>query len=118
MLRKAGSGFAGKKLLFAAPLLVLLAAFGFSSGFFLGSGNYHGLVGAILPGIVAGLIVSVPSLKESDWVSAALLVGCALIGAIVASQLSDHNRLTRLCREQKLLVVHIGDYKLGTNSDK
>jgi len=94
-------------------LLTVLAAFGFTAGTFLGSGNYQGLIGALIPGIVAGLFVSVPSLREQDWSSVGLLVSFAILGSAICAQLSDQNALKRVCREQTFLVVHLGSYKLG-----
>lgn len=94
-------------------LIVLMTVFGATAGFFLGAGNYGGFRGAIIPGIVAGLLVSVPMLREGNWRFAAGIVGCALVGSIVCTYVPGGNSLKRLCREQTGLVFHLGSYKLG-----
>ncbi len=98
-------------------LLIFHAAFAASVGTFLGAGNYSGLAGAILPGIIAGLLISVPFLKSQLWSASALFVVSAIIGSIVINYVSDSNNLKRFYREQGSLVISIGSYKLGKSID-
>lgn len=98
-------------------LMVFLVVFGVGVGLFLGAGNFGGMVGALIPGAVAGLLVAIPFLRDRNWVMASVIVVSAVVGSVAMSQLSDSNSLKRFFREQKSLVIRAGSYKLG-HSDK
>lgn len=98
-------------------LMIFLVLFGIGVGLFLGAGNFGGFAGALIPGVVAGLLVSIPFLRERNWAMAAVIVISAVVGSAAMSQLSDGNALKRFFREQRSLVIRAGSYKLG-HSDK
>jgi hypothetical protein len=93
--------------------LLILMAFAFTGGLLLGCGNYARLGGAIIPGLVAGLLISGQLLSEHEWLASALLVASALVGSIASVYLPAENRVKRFCREQSSLVIEAGSYKLG-----
>jgi len=99
-------------------LIIGLALFGVIAGLFLGAGNYSGLKGSLLPGLMAGLLIAIPCIRESNWLTAALLAGFALVGSVIATLVSDRNRLKRFCREQRNLVIHCGSYRLGRDRNR
>ena len=98
-------------------LLAFLAVFGAAVGVFIGAGNHAGVAGAILPGLIVGLLLSTPFMRGGDWSSTALLVVCALAGSVAINYVSDNNGLKHFCREQTKLVIRLGSYKLGQKSD-
>lgn len=95
-------------------LYVVLVLFGLGAGFFLGCGNYGGVLRAIIPGLVTGLLIAIPSLHY-DWTSAGVVILCALVGSIIASQVSDSNPVKIRLREQKNLKIRCGRYRLGSD---
>lgn len=97
------------------PFIILTAVFGFAAGLALGAGNYRGLKGAIIPGIITGLVFAIPSLREHHWLASAIITGGALAGSIACVFVGAENRFKRLVREQKMLVIRAGSYKLGKN---
>ncbi len=99
-------------------LVVFIALFALSAGFGLGAGNYKGLIGAIIPGIAAGLLAAIPAIHESEWTIALVMVGAAIVGSLICSLTSDQNRIKRFCRNQSNLVIRAGSYKLGINADE
>lgn len=99
-----------------ALLYLFLAAFGLVAGFFIGTGNRNGLLGSLIPGVAAGLLVSIPFLRESDWTSTGLLVIVAVIGSVIASLTADENRVKRFCREQTNLRIRCGSYRIGSDA--
>ena len=94
-------------------LIAFIAMFGAAVGLGLGFGNYSGLKGALIPGLVAGLLISIPALRLHDYSTAVVLVACALFGSIAAVFIPAQNRLKRYCREQKNLFIRCGSYRLG-----
>jgi hypothetical protein len=93
---------------------LLLVCFGLGVGFSLGMGNYNGLLGSILPGIIFGVIISIPFLKQHLYLAVAVLIACSLVGSMLASLTSDDFRFKKICREQHLLQLSIFSYQLGT----
>jgi hypothetical protein len=94
-------------------LYVFLIAFGAVAGFFVGSSNYGGLLSAIAPGLVIGLLISIPFYKDQMWLPIGILIGAALLGSFIVTVVPDSNGLKRFCREQDNLVLSIGPYKMG-----
>lgn len=99
-------------------LTVFLIIFSVAAGLFLGAGNFKGFAGALIPGVVAGLLVGIPFLREQNWTMSAVVVVFAIVGSIAMSQIADANSLKRFFREQSSLVIRVGDYKLGHDSKK
>jgi len=99
-------------------LVALLAIFGIGAGIFIGTGNYGGLLGAILPGLFGGLILAIPSIRERSWTAAAIIAGCVLLGSIISVFVPDSNGLKRFCREQSSLYIRVGPYHLGRSADE
>ena len=98
-----------ENILYAAFFAVFAAA----AGFGLGAGNYKGILGAIIPGAIAGLLAAIPLLREQEYGMSALMVAAGIVGAIVCSLVADTNRLKRFLRNQSNLVISAGSYKLG-----
>jgi hypothetical protein len=98
-------------------LVILLALFGLGAGFFIGCGNTAGALGAIAPGVIAGLLLAIPMLRDRQWAGAAVIVVCSLIGSLACSQVSESNGLKRWAHTQKNLVIRCGSYKLGADSE-
>lgn len=94
-------------------LYAFMAAFAVGAGFFLGCGSYSGWRGALIPGLVTGLLISIPALRDSLYIESAIMVLFALVGSIVAGVVPDTNRLKRLCRSQSMLNLRAGSYRLG-----
>jgi hypothetical protein len=103
------------ELVVNALLIVFLLSFGWAAGFLVGSSNYRGVGSAIAPGIVAGLLVSIPTLSDQLWLASLALTAASVVGSIIVTLLPHTNRLKRFCREQDNLVFRIGPYKLGRN---
>jgi hypothetical protein len=93
--------------------VVLLALFGVAAGLFLGMGNHHGLLGAILPGLLGGLLLSIPLVRERDRKSTGVLIACVLVGSFVAALVPDSNNVKQYCRNQTGLHIRVGGYELG-----
>jgi hypothetical protein len=98
-------------------LVVFLALFGIGAGLFIGCGNFAGALGAIAPGVIAGLLLAIPMLRERQWAGAAVIVVCTLIGSIISSQVSDTNATKRWARSQTNLHIKVGSYELGKGSE-
>lgn len=97
-------------------LLIFIGLFALAAGFGLGAGNYHGILGAIIPGLLAGVLAAIPAIRERQWTIAAIMIGAAFVGAILCAFTSDNNRVKKFCRNQSNLVIRIGPYyKLGVN---
>jgi hypothetical protein len=97
-------------------LLNFLACFGLAAGFFIGSGNRAGIVGAIVSGLLLGLLLDVPFLRDGSGTTAStlLLFASTTLGAFIVNFISDDNVLKRRCRDQKSLKIRIGAYyRLG-----
>lgn len=94
-------------------LYIFLIAFSAGAGAFIGCGNRQGMRGSLIPGLVIGLIISIPMLRDAAYFDAALMTGCALVGSIIASLLPDANRFKRFSREQSGLKLRVGSFKLG-----
>lgn len=94
-------------------LILFVVVFAAGVGFFIGAGNYRGLKGAIVPGLFAGLLASVPAIREQQWYLIALTCVCALAGSIVCAFTTDRNWLKLAFRQQRFLYVRIGSYCLG-----
>jgi peptidoglycan/LPS O-acetylase OafA/YrhL len=97
-------------------LFALYVLFGLVAGCFIGMGNYTGLSGAILPGLIIGALVAGPCIRNRDWRMAAVLGVCGLVGCLAATTFPDNSPVKRFCREQTNLVIHAGSYNLGTSS--
>lgn len=97
-------------------LSVILAVFGLIAGCFIGMGNHAGLLGAVLPGLIVGVLVAGPSIRERRWRIAGLLAVCGFVGCLSAVAFPDSNPVKRFCHEQTNLVIHVGSYQLGTES--
>lgn len=97
-------------------LLIFMGLFALAAGFGLGSGNYHGFLGAIIPGICAGILAAIPAIRERQWTVAGIMVGCAVVGSIFCAFTSDDNGIKKFCRNQSNLVIRCGSYKLGVNA--
>lgn len=95
-------------------LRALLAVLGLGGGFFIGCGNRGGWLGAILTGLIAGLLFSIPMLRDRQFAAAAVIVVCSLLGSIVSSQVSDGNSIKMYLRNQTALTIRVGSYHLGT----
>ncbi len=94
-------------------------ALGWAAGMFVGTGNFQGYFGALLPGIIVGLFVSIPMIRAHMWPQVGIVVACALIGALVTAALPDTSGFKRFCREQSNLHVQVGPYQFGRSpSDK
>jgi hypothetical protein len=100
-----------KKISFA-----LYAVFGLVAGCFVGMGNFAGLSGAVLPGLIAGAVIAIPCLRSRNWSLSGLLVVCTLVGSFAATTVPDNNQVKRFCREQSNLVIKAGSFHLGTDS--
>lgn len=96
-----------------ALCVVFASLFGFALGLFFGAGNYGGLKGAIIPGVIAGVVASIPAIREQQWTFVALASSFALAGSIICVWVPHTSGLKRFCREQELLALHLGSYKLG-----
>lgn len=94
-------------------LHAIMAVFAVGVGFFLGCGSYTGWRGAVLPGLAAGLLISIPALRDALYIESGIMVLFALAGSICAGIVTDSNRLKRLCRSQSMLNVRAGSYRLG-----
>lgn len=99
-------------------LVALLAIFGIAGGLFLGTGNYQGLLGAILPGLIGGVVLSIPFLREHDWKTSAVLTACVLVGSLISAKVPDTNSLKQFCRNQTNLHIQVFSYKLGRSLDQ
>ncbi len=97
--------------------VIFFAAFGLACGMFAGAGNYKGYLGALLPGIIVGLLVSIPMIRQHLWPQAGAIVVCALLGSLVTAALPDSNGFKRFSREQSNLHVRVGSYQLGRSND-
>lgn len=93
--------------------MALIALFGIGAGILIGAGNPKGLIGAILPGIIGGLVLSIPSMRDGDWTSTGIMIGAVLVGTIIAVLIPEKGRLKTFCREQSSLRISVGYYKLG-----
>ncbi|HEY9776401.1 MAG TPA: hypothetical protein V6C81_21750 [Planktothrix sp.] len=93
--------------------VVLYAVFAIAAGLFLGVGNYHGLTGAILPGLIGGLLLSLPSFRDRSHKMAAVIVVGALVGSLAATFVPDGNNIKQLLRTQSNLHIKVGSYELG-----
>jgi len=98
-------------------LFALMALFGLGAGLFIGMGNFEGFAGAIIPGIIIGALVSIPSIRERSWPSVATLIVCGLLGSVAASALPDSNGVKQFCRQQTNLFIHVGHYQLGADPE-
>ncbi|MDZ4834055.1 MAG: hypothetical protein SGJ27_09790 [Candidatus Melainabacteria bacterium] len=98
--------------------LVLMGLFALAAGFGLGAGNYHGIVGAIIPGIFAGLLAAIPVIRERQWTLAAIMIGAAVIGSVACALSSNNNGVKKFCRTQSNLYIRVGPYQLGVQADK
>jgi hypothetical protein len=96
-------------------MFAVYAVFGFVAGSFIGMGNFAGLSGAILPGLIAGVVIAIPCLRNRSWRLAGLLVACSLVGSIVSTTLPDSSQIKSFCREQSNLVIKMGSFHLGTD---
>lgn len=94
-------------------LYIFLTAFALGAGFFLGCGNRRGIEGAILPGLIPGIILSFHFWSDHLFVPAALMVAFAVVGSVVACLTPDSNRFKRMSREQSSLNVKLGSYRIG-----
>lgn len=94
-------------------LTILLSLFGLAVGIFIGAGNYSGFKGAIIPGIIAGVVASIPAIREQQWDFVWLTSVCALVGSIICVYIPDTNATKQFFREQESLCLHFGSYKLG-----
>jgi hypothetical protein len=98
-------------------LAVLLALFGIGAGFFIGCGNFRGFLGAITPGLIAGIVLAGPMIRERQWTAAAVIACCTLVGSIISSQVSDTNALKRYARTQSGLHIKAGSFELGRSPE-
>jgi hypothetical protein len=99
-------------------LVPLLAVFGIAGGLFLGTGNYQGFLGAILPGLIGGAVLSIPFLRAHDWTSSGVLIACVLLGSLISARVPDTNSLKQYCRNQTSLHIQVFSYKLGRSVDQ
>lgn len=90
-----------------------IALFAAAAGFGLGAGNYKGVLGAIIPGAVAGLLAAIPVLREQEYLLSAVMVLAGIAGSVACSFVSDTNRLKVFLRTQSNLRISCGSYKLG-----
>jgi ABC-type uncharacterized transport system permease subunit len=97
-------------------LFAVYAVFGLATGCFIGMGNGAGIAGAVLPGLIIGALLAIPSIHERSWNLAGVLVACALVGSLAATAFPDNSPVKRFCHDQTNLVVHVGSYQLGTSS--
>ena len=98
-------------------LIILMGLFALAAGFGLGAGNYQGFLGAIIPGICAGVLAAIPAIRERQWTVAGIMVGAAVVVSIICAFTSDSNGLKKFCRNQSNLVIRVGSYKLGVNAE-
>ena len=98
--------------------VVLLALFGVAGGLFLGMGNHHGLLGAILPGLLGGLVLSIPLVRDRDRKSTGVLIACFLVGSFAAALVPDNNSVKQYCRNQSGLHIRVGSYSSGAASSR
>lgn len=97
------------EIIYAIIYAVLIAG----AGVFIGCGNHHGLSGAILPGIILGLLAAIHNIREQPWSITALIIVAAIIGTSIAAMLPDNNAFKRFSREQKNLHIKVGKFELG-----
>ena len=96
--------------------IILLAAFALAAGAGIGCGNYRGLGGALLPGIATGALLCLPTLRQGEWLIPIVFLVGALAGSIIATYIPEENGFKHLCRNQRLLKVHIGSgFRLGAD---
>ena len=93
--------------------LALYAAFALFAGCFIGMGNFSGLSGALLPGIIAGALVAGPCVRNRNWRLAAAILVCTLFGCLASTAIPDNSAVKRFCNDQSNLVIHAGSYHLG-----
>jgi hypothetical protein len=99
-------------------LSTFLLLFGIACGFFIGAGNRKGIAGAIIPGIITGLLISGRSLHSHEWVIAVLMFGGAMFGSFLCAMVSDRNRLKDWLRNQSSLHIKFRSYELGRESEE
>jgi len=97
-------------------LSAVLALFGVAAGFGIGAGNHKGLTGAIIPGVITGLVFSIPAFRDQQYLIAAITTIGAIAGSIACAFVPDTNGLKRFLRKQSNLVITCGSFKLGTKA--
>lgn len=95
--------------------VIALLVVGLPAGFIVGTGNYGSILGAIAPGIIGGLLVAIPAIRERQYALACGIAAVALIGSIIAHYTPDKNGVKRFFREQRNLHVRVGSYQLGSD---
>ncbi len=97
-------------------LFGFLAVFSTGALLLLGCGNKAGIAGALITGLVGGLLIAVPMLREQDWFASAFMVGFGLVGALIGTRLPQTNRVKRFMLNQTNLRVSCKYFRLGKES--
>lgn len=102
------------EILFALIMAIIMLGFGLA----VGMGNHGGFKGAFLPGLIGGLVLSIPSLKTGDWIVTAVSIAACLAGSLLAVLVPQTSTFKQFAREQTGLVIRMGSYRLGTDNSK
>lgn len=96
-------------IIFAGLYGLLIAV----AGIFIGCGNHSGLPGAIITGLIFGLIAAIPCFRDHFMPGVAITLAGALVGCIIANYLPDSGAVKRLANEQSSLHIKVFSYELG-----
>jgi uncharacterized membrane protein YeaQ/YmgE (transglycosylase-associated protein family) len=101
------------EILYAAFYGLLILA----AGIFIGCGNQGGLLGALITGVIFGLIAAIPCFRENYTTGVAVTVVAAIVGCTIATLLPADSGIRRMSQNQSMLHIKVFSYELGHDSD-